>query len=86
MRKPFIKNFLRIFSDARFNALGLFAFWEELLFGSDQSVGDSSIAPYQFETAKRVAHGTDLAHLIGVNGGNWNGFDPGLAMISTSVS
>ena len=33
---------------------------------------DSFIAPHQFEKAKRVAHGMDLADLIGVNSRDWD--------------
>ena len=35
----------------------------------------SLIAPHQFEKTKRVTDGMDFAHLIGVNGRDWDRFD-----------
>jgi hypothetical protein len=40
--------------------------------GRIKSCPNGFIPPHQFEKTNRVAHGMNLAHLIGVNGRNWD--------------
>ena len=54
----------------------VFRISEELRLRLNQSAAECSVAPHQLEKTNCVAHRMNLAHLIGVNGANRNGFDP----------
>ena len=74
--KTFLRNFLRDFADARFSTSGrFFEFLEKPRFGQNQLAANRSVAPHHFEKTNCVPQGMDLAHLIGVNGSNWDGLD-----------